>query len=486
MLERLYIICLLFITTFVSKAGTTDTRSAKIGDEIHVYTTSHAYTQGVLWNWDSSVLELQGTLYSTSTSATFKIISLAPSAGSIIQAITYYYKDNTTSSGVNKDVDVWKIFTSGSDDDPGEDNYDRGVVRLNYNSLQLAGDDYVDLVATVYNGASNIFNWSSSNPSSVAVSTTGNNVARIIAKLPGTATIRVSIENGNYADCIIEVTEKNQIKYLDFILNDDNTSYSVKRKDGLYPKGQLTIPSHYNGFPITKIANGGFSYFSGLEIVILPSTLTEIGEQAFRSCHSLTRVDIPVSVKVIGEFAFNYCKKLQSISIPPLVTRIENSTFYYCESLSSFVIHDNITSIEDMALAGCSNISTIDIPKSVVNIGFGAFSCENLKKIYVHWDSPLACKRPFLYEKLYDKVILYTPSDCVDSYRNAEPWKRFINIMGGDYTDVQSIFADEIIDYAKPYLIFNIAGQTIGQKLDQLPSGMYIVKQGLITNKIFK
>lgn len=111
-----------------------------------------------------------------------------------------------------------------------------------------------------------------------------------------------------------------------------------------------------------------------------------------------------------------------------------------------------------------------------------------MKTIYVHWSNPPTCE-PFLYQKVYDKTILYTPKDCIDNYRNVDSWKQFKNIKAGDYTGIYLLPANENtdkIDYDRPYQIFNLAGQLVCKELDQLPHGIYIIKQGGIINKIYK
>ena len=47
-----------------------------------------------------------------------------------------------------------------------------------------------------------------------------------------------------------------------------------------------------------------------LEEIIIPESVTNIGEYAFRNCHSLTSIIIPDSVKEINYNAFLWCYEL--------------------------------------------------------------------------------------------------------------------------------------------------------------------------------
>lgn len=61
---------------------------------------------------------------------------------------------------------------------------------------------------------------------------------------------------------------------------------------------------------------------------IIPDSVTEIGNDAFKGCTNLRSIVIPDSVTVIGYGAFIGCTSLQSIEIPNSVKEIsDNSSF---------------------------------------------------------------------------------------------------------------------------------------------------------------
>lgn len=65
-----------------------------------------------------------------------------------------------------------------------------------------------------------------------------------------------------------------------FALNEDGASYSVTGpKTYDYEIKNVSIPSEYNGLPVTKVADRAFGVYSYLEVV-LPNTITYIGEFA--------------------------------------------------------------------------------------------------------------------------------------------------------------------------------------------------------------
>ena len=93
---------------------------------------------------------------------------------------------------------------------------------------------------------------------------------------------------------------------------------------------------------------------------------------------------IPDSVTSIGDYAFSRCSSQSNIVISNSVTNIGKCAFYLCRSLSNIVVPNSVISIGDCAFSGCSSLSNIVIPDSVTHIGNGAFSgCSSLSNIVI-------------------------------------------------------------------------------------------------------
>ena len=66
-------------------------------------------------------------------------------------------------------------------------------------------------------------------------------------------------------------------------------------------KGDLEIPSIYEGKPVTKIWYYAFSHCSGLTSVTIPGSVTIVDDYAFVGCSGLTSMPIPDGVTRIGK-----------------------------------------------------------------------------------------------------------------------------------------------------------------------------------------
>lgn len=72
------------------------------------------------------------------------------------------------------------------------------------------------------------------------------------------------------------------------------------------------------------------------------------------------------------------------VVIPDSVTTIGDCAFYDCSSLESITLPESVTSIGSLAFEGCSSLAGITIPQGVTEIGSRAFSgCTNLKELRI-------------------------------------------------------------------------------------------------------
>ena len=87
---------------------------------------------------------------------------------------------------------------------------------------------------------------------------------------------------------------------------------------------------------------------------------------------------------VIGPYAFYDNSSWMSIVIPNTVTSICTGAFSGCHNLTNVVISNSVKSIGDEAFRGCSRLTSVVIPDSVTSIGDMAFAdCRNLTSIVI-------------------------------------------------------------------------------------------------------
>ena len=139
---------------------------------------------------------------------------------------------------------------------------------------------------------------------------------------------------------------------------------------------KLVIPSS-----VTEIEDNAFEDYIVLDKIIIPDSVTKIGNYAFRNCLSLKQITIPNSTTKIGNYAFSGCCSLTEITIPNSVTKIGDYAFDDCSSLKHIIISNGVKKIGTGAFSGCA-VLEVNMPNSVTKIGEKAFAyCFDLTKI---------------------------------------------------------------------------------------------------------
>ena len=212
-------------------------------------------------------------------------------------------------------------------------------------------------------------------------------------------------------DLSTEITE-DELK--EAFIDERGVKYSKDGRKLLKVPGKLSLA--YSVKEGTRIiCDSAFFFCGSLFEIVIPSSVTSIGDWAFSFCSSLIYISIPKSVIYLNgnpfaewngkleclspnyiyedDILFNKDKSriisfrnqnIESYVIPSSVTSIGDRAFYGCSSLSEIVIPSSVTSIGDRAFYGCNSLSEIVIPSSVTSIGKGAFrGCNSLSEIVI-------------------------------------------------------------------------------------------------------
>lgn len=172
----------------------------------------------------------------------------------------------------------------------------------------------------------------------------------------------------------------------------------------------LVIPYEINGYKVIGINSSAFLNYGKIENVILPNTISLIGNSAFKDCALLHTINLDdvlkiennafsgcinllniniTSASLIGSKSFSSCARLKSIMIGE--TTIQASAFYNCTRLKdiNFIsdINDkpnNEAMIYSNAFEGCLGLKNINLPNYIFYIYESAFKdCVNLERIFI-------------------------------------------------------------------------------------------------------
>ena len=168
----------------------------------------------------------------------------------------------------------------------------------------------------------------------------------------------LTIQSGNPA-----VQDAANAPLFDFEFTPDNTAVIVTNYKYNGAAADVTIPSRYQGKPVTTIGHAAF-FNSAVTSVTIPDSVTSISDSAFVNCPQLTNISIPNSVTYIGFSAFNSCTSLKSITLPSSLSTIQSYAFCNCGNLETIRIPVSVTSIGNCAFADCPSLMTVTYPGS--------------------------------------------------------------------------------------------------------------------------
>lgn len=212
---------------------------------------------------------------------------------------------------------------------------------------------------------------------------------------------------------------------LEFKLNQDGLTYTVTGI-GTCKDTVIYIPGAYEGGTVTAVGEKAFAGCTKVEKIILPNTVTEIGDRAFYDS-GIVEFTVPASVKKIGTQIFFQADKLDTVyynsdyanetapvfgatwirkvvfggkKVPAYVCQgasglsevvigktvleIGSNAFEDCTNLSNVTIPDSVSAIGEASFAGCSALNTVTIPDSVTRINKRAFAgCTSLYTVTI-------------------------------------------------------------------------------------------------------
>lgn len=205
------------------------------------------------------------------------------------------------------------------------------------------------------------------------------------------------IANDAFEECPAQLTFAeggNLLKENGLLLNAEKTIlYSCDRDFA----GECAIPT-----TVTEIGEQAFANCSKLTAVVVPEGVTEIPYRAFAGCSALQSVSLPGGLERIGPYAFERCSALQKVTLPNSVRRIEYCAFcnsaleeinlsegltyigdrsFLGANLRQIVIPDSVTEIGSYAFSGCSQLIVATLPGNLTRISYGLFSASGLRSI---------------------------------------------------------------------------------------------------------
>lgn len=143
-----------------------------------------------------------------------------------------------------------------------------------------------------------------------------------------------------------------------------------------------------------------FQNHQTIQYVVLPNSLTSLGERIFDQCTNLAAVVLPENLTSVGSLAFYYCQNFELYDFPETFEEIGSYAFagiklgnvklakkvklapgaFQWSSIANLEMPMPSDSIPDSAFEGCKNLEKVSIGEGLKYIGASAFKFTNIKE----------------------------------------------------------------------------------------------------------
>lgn len=161
---------------------------------------------------------------------------------------------------------------------------------------------------------------------------------------------------------------------------------SGESQTGSQYTGIMRLPSTIEGVPVTRIAPEAFRFQNDVVELVVPESVTWIGQYAFSSCQNLKKVTLPSGLSSILSDTFYFCQSLKEVNIPEGVTYIGSFAFGECTSLEKLHIPAATAQILPGAFAGCVMLNDLSVAEDNA-----AYTCTDGMLITSDGKTLLAC-----------------------------------------------------------------------------------------------
>lgn len=233
-----------------------------------------------------------------------------------------------------------------------------------------------------------------------------------------------------------------------------------------------TVERNGKTYTVTTIADEAFRYCSKLAAIAIPTTLVEIGNDAFYGTAwynnqptGLVYIDyilykykgtmpngMAVAIKKgttsISPTAFDGCEGLAGVILPNTLKYIGYAAFRNCASLTEISFPTSLTKIDNFAFDGCRALTSITLPESITRVGYRAFNdCSELTEVITS-------------AKYFEDRVFYGCTKLISITWNASQYKLYCYNCGFEnsapFYDVRS----------------QIKSFTFGTNVDTIPQGL--------------
>lgn len=196
-------------------------------------------------------------------------------------------------------------------------------------------------------------------------------------------------------------------------------------------KPKLSIKRIFIAKTVTKLNGYSFRELRGLEVVTIPNSVTNIGAYTFYGIYfgNLT-VILPSSVTTLGSDAFAYCYCLENVILSKNITTVANAFYQDRKLCSELIIPKEITVIPAGMANGCSfeRVIVLGAITAINNNSFsGNYNCKEYD--FSRCTSVPTLASTSIFNALTPRTKIKVPASLYDSWKTASNWSTYANYI---------------------------------------------------------
>lgn len=219
------------------------------------------------------------------------------------------------------------------------------------------------------------------------------------------------------------------------------------------------------------------------------TTNTSIPTNFLNNKEQLVAIMLPETLKEIQNDAFRYCRSLYSINLPNSIENIGYGAFFYCQ-IDSLILPESLLSLGDYAFEECEKLVYVELPTKLSTLSAGALSyCKNLQKIVCRMPAPVSANVIYDSDEVFrginhENCTVVVPAISLASYRADKSWNKFTHYETFEYTPKDWILnghlllSDNTRIPGSPDMEINMGGGLIVEGNSPMPIKTLKIHQG--------
>ncbi len=167
-----------------------------------------------------------------------------------------------------------------------------------------------------------------------------------------------------------------------------------------------------------------------LKKIVIGNNCKTIDRNAFDNCTEATELILGDNIEKIDYQAFRSLKSVTELKFPKNLKYLYDYSFSYTWNITEAVLPEGLEWICMGAFNRCDKLERVELPSTLTFVGQWPFQdCAAINELVSRAENPVALTSDlFNDEAKYSTVLLLVPAGCVENYKAANIWKKFLNI----------------------------------------------------------